>query len=1231
MADKRFSEKFRIPLHICTSIRPLLSKKSLMFRNVKPDSPSNKGNSLFEPPAHFVRNRFLPRMALILLFSTCALPNPWIKPILKTDSARTFFYEQDFVADPTLAALPNQVAILTLLPASGTSPSLQQHKVRYQLSSGSYKFCLKGDPSLTTMTATNPSGQAVVSVNLNACSTVDLSANTYGISVWHDPAKVAGKPRIIFVQLPTPHVKTINADGTPKSGYWALQPDRAQDPTGAGRVGRLHALPQQNMVPPDAGNTNEIVGMPLAADWTSTQFDDTALLRLDVPKLYSNDIPLTFFTVPTQTQWNPVLFGNSAVSLPKPIPNLIDQIVIDDRADGTVRVGVTSQTVAPVPIFFFFYTSPRWAFVDKTSFLTFPPFIAPPPLTVFSPPPSLLAHLLFRFFPESRNLPAPALEKGEVQFFQSCNYSGDAAVFNQDIANLAALASATAKVNQAAAVKLGPNTQVILYSEPGFAGTSQAISSDTDCLDSLPIGTSIGSLQIRPPIASFSVSSDCSSCQLQGINLSNSLLDGASLSGTNLSSANLTSASLIGATLEDVNLDHATISQAHFDQADMKGTNWLGVDLRTAASFANLILDRASGFGAADLEGINLTGASLREIDFNFTNLSHATLSHVDLTGANLVQSQLIGTDLTNNAILQKADLTFSDLTKAQLPGANLTKAFLIDAKAGADFTGAHLDGSYLVLTDFSNATLNGASLNGSELALAILGGATLNGQTTFAGADIGNAAYTLDQLRVANLYQAVFDKQKFAFMNFSGINFSGASFKGATFTDITCGGSTNFTNADLTSATFQQDTSNSLSGCNFNGAILQKATLGGALGSSTFQGAHMQGAQLVGANLTGTDLTGADLTGANLQDAILTKPLSLNNAILDGALGLAGNDLSGAPLEHASLRGTNLSGAKLHGVHLNSARLEGANFSNAQLQGATLDQANLTGANLYHAFLSNDIQGKVDSAATAVQAHLKNVNLSYATLSGVDFSYANFYGTNPTGQNTCATQQDNYQGFTKNCAAAHGATMTDTIFSDAYLFGVDFTDAAMRGVNFSRAVLIGANLGATLETNPDSGLSTSLFRSFLQGANLRSATLNNAVTASGAFVDFRQGGNIVYVYLSGINHNQFACQGACNPPTGADVCVEIYYLQPSTVPEAGNNQNLTPCPDGSANTNGCGNTDPSGHWQSPLLKSATSVVPLFWYGNPVNSPPTFLPSWQDPQTGRVIEKCNGIAPTFSW
>ena len=85
-------------------------------------------------------------LALVLLFSTCAIANALGQPTLKTDPARTFFYEQDFVADPTLVALPSQVSVLTLSPASGTNSSLQQHNVRYQLVRRGIQLLPEGRP-----------------------------------------------------------------------------------------------------------------------------------------------------------------------------------------------------------------------------------------------------------------------------------------------------------------------------------------------------------------------------------------------------------------------------------------------------------------------------------------------------------------------------------------------------------------------------------------------------------------------------------------------------------------------------------------------------------------------------------------------------------------------------------------------------------------------------------------------------------------------------------------------------------------------------------------------------------------------------------------------------------------------------------------------------------------------------------------------------------------------------
>ena len=264
----------------------------------------------------------------------------------KTAPARTFFYETGFRSrsdprrspDSSLGADPVARLRDKFLSSSSTTYG-------YQLSSGAHNFCSEGrwlsDDHDRHRSFRTSGGQHRFECVLH-CR--ELAANTYNISVWHDPAKVPGKARIIFVQLPAPHVKTITLTDAPRA-VTGLSSRILRNPTGAGRAGRLHALPQHNMAPSNAGIGRDVIGMPLAADWTSTELTTLALIRLDVPKLYFNDIPLTFFLFSRQTQFNPVLFGNSEVSDPDPIPNMIDQTAIDDRADGTVRVGVINLTL----------------------------------------------------------------------------------------------------------------------------------------------------------------------------------------------------------------------------------------------------------------------------------------------------------------------------------------------------------------------------------------------------------------------------------------------------------------------------------------------------------------------------------------------------------------------------------------------------------------------------------------------------------------------------------------------------------------------------------------------------------------------------------------------------------------------------------------------------------------------------------------------------------------------
>ena len=68
------------------------------------------------------------------------------------------------------------------------------------------------------------------------------------------------------------------------------------------------------------------------------------------------------------------------------------------------------------------------------------------------------------------------------------------------------------------------------------------------------------------------------------------------------------------------------------------------------------------------LQGVDLTGANLRQAVLLGSNLANANLSGTDLIGANLRGANLSGTDLTN-AVLRYADLFGADMSGAILNG----------------------------------------------------------------------------------------------------------------------------------------------------------------------------------------------------------------------------------------------------------------------------------------------------------------------------------------------------------------------------------------------------------------------------------------------------------------------------------------------------------------------------------------------------------------------------------
>jgi uncharacterized protein YjbI with pentapeptide repeats len=491
--------------------------------------------------------------------------------------------------------------------------------------------------------------------------------------------------------------------------------------------------------------------------------------------------------------------------------------------------------------------------------------------------------------------------------------------------------------------------------------------------------------------------------------------------------------------------------------------------------------------------------------------------------------------------------------------------------------------------------------------------------ENDFHGQTLVNANFSYRDLTNANFSNATLVAPFFAYANLTNANFEGAVFAGGSsdtpaVADFSFANLTNtcfaharferatyFTAANLTCADFSHvDLSN-------KNAIFGESPL-------DFDRAENKCRPTFRSSTMDCEFVG-DWRYLDLADADVKVCLSQ----------LTGRDLSGAKLAGVNLSGANLDGTKFVKADLSqaifdNASLRGADLSRAMLLGAHMDHVNFTGASLYHAFLSNDTPTGITNAASVRQSHLKNVNLSYAQLSGVAFNYSNFYGDDSNPNDICKTvvppnqcskpsNGNNYEGFTCRCSSAHGAVMTKTDFSGAYLYGVDFTEAQGQGVNFTEAVLTGANLkGAVISSDPRSGFKSTFFRSFLQGTDLKGTQLKDVPDLTDAFVDFSSSGNNLYIVLDGTNHNNFPCPD-CSPLKGKDVCVLVNYPLPTQVPEG---DVELKCPNGSIGD--CGVQSGSNEkWKSGItdLSKPPAGVPHAWYENDS----TYIPAPEDPRS----------------
>lgn len=298
----------------------------------------------------------------------------------------------------------------------------------------------------------------------------------------------------------------------------------------------------------------------------------------------------------------------------------------------------------------------------------------------------------------------------------------------------------------------------------------------------------------------------CPSCDLAGVDLSQSRLHQANLQGANLTGARLNLADLSGANLRQANLSRANLAGADLSYADFEGANLQGIQLEGArfqetkikGRSVNRLIHADNAQAAADEHSITpqqLMADSSSQPAATFASSSSpakATVNNVEAlpapaAGTNSAEAQ------PNDSMLQAIDAEMpqppSTTTPKSIPtvqpveepapaqetpinkakqrmleqmfekksciGCNLRDLDLADRDmAGFDLERADFSGSNLQEADLSEANLKGALFHGTQLQ-----GADLS------EADLYRADFTTADLTGADLDEAKSD----------GADFSGA------------------------------------------------------------------------------------------------------------------------------------------------------------------------------------------------------------------------------------------------------------------------------------------------------------------------------------------------------------------------------------------------------------------------------------------------------------------------
>lgn len=293
------------------------------------------------------------------------------------------------------------------------------------------------------------------------------------------------------------------------------------------------------------------------------------------------------------------------------------------------------------------------------------------------------------------------------------------------------------------------------------------------------------------------------------IDLSGQNLDGVNLSGSLLEQVNLQGASLQGANLSGCMLTRANLENANFREANLEGAN-IGSVQATGADFSGAIMNEAV-LSKGNFTKANFSRCCFLKAQFLYTNFQEANFTQAELPnqiwlevnfqGANLHQMKLIYN------IFVKCNFTKTDFSESE----SISCAFVNSCFDQSWFKNANFEKSCFVgeessflqtsfsrgrfnQTNFMGMPLQGTDFSKSEMVNALFNDADLTDSNfsraqaktaQFRGANLTRANF--DQIQLwegslakAHLKEASFVNANLAYTDFLRCTIGGSNFEGA-------------------------------------------------------------------------------------------------------------------------------------------------------------------------------------------------------------------------------------------------------------------------------------------------------------------------------------------------------------------------------------------------------------------------------------------------------------------